>query len=419
MPQLSDRLKALGVKLGSETQSLPPARKAEQAAKFTIEKVVPGREEETPNGLTYVVDRYHPVSQPHGAASLLPALGWRTLARWAGNAELADLPNESLAFLDTETSGLAGGVGTYTFMVGISRFENDQLHLAQFFLRTPEEEPAMLLAIERFLAPCKALVTFNGKSFDAPLLNTRYTLQGWTSPLRDLAHVDLLHLARRLYRDSLASRTLGTLEANLLNVQRSEDEVPGWMIPQMYFDYLRSGDARPMYNVFYHNAVDVISMPALMSVMADTLEDPLQNNLNVSYLDHAALGRLFEDLGEPDMATRLYRSGLEGGLPDSLFWDTLERLSMLHKRRGEYEEAVFLWKKATQNNQYYAHEELAKLYEHTQIDLSEALKWTEDALQRMTAPATPPYVRAAWLPAFEHRKARLLRKIETSDGGDP
>lgn len=412
MPQLSDRLKALGVKLGSEINHPGNAPAAVRTTSYTIELVVPGREVDTPNGKAYVVEQFLPIREPHGAASLIPACGWRTLARWAGDPAWSDLPRENLAFLDTETSGLAGGTGTYTFMVGISRFEGDHLHLAQFFMRSPAEEPAMLLAIEQFLATCQVLVTFNGKSFDAPLLNSRYTLQGWRSPLRGMYHVDLLHLARRLYRDSLTSRTLGTLEVQLLNVHRSQDEVPGWMIPQMYFDYLRSGDARPMHNVFYHNSIDVISMPALMAVMSDTLEDPLQeNNLSVSYLDHAALGRLFEDLSETELASRLYLRGLEGGLPDSLFWDTLERLSYIYKRHGDYEDAIFLWKKASRHGLYYAYEELAKLYEHTLINLQEALTFTQNAIDRLNDPACPPYERNVWLQLFTHRKDRLLRKL--------
>src|SRR5512139_1946924 len=97
------------------------------------------------------------------------------------------------AFVDTETTGLAGGSGTYAFLVGVGRYEDDGFHLVQFFMRDPTEEPALLLALESYLAHCHALVTFNGKAFDAPLLNARYILQGWRSPLRDLAHIDLLH----------------------------------------------------------------------------------------------------------------------------------------------------------------------------------------------------------------------------------
>src|SRR4030067_1036414 len=141
-------------------------------------------------------------------------------------------------------------------------------------MRDPFEEPAMLLALEEFLAPCKTLVTFNGKSFDAPLLTTRYTLQGWPSPMGRMAHIDLLHLARRLWRDRLPSRTLSNLEVQILGAQRSEEEIPGWMIPQMYFDFLRDGDARPMKRVFYHNEMDVLSMAALLNLVVNLLENP-------------------------------------------------------------------------------------------------------------------------------------------------
>jgi hypothetical protein len=421
MSLISDRLSSLGAKPGSgltqpaeiEARIPPDFQPTSQLARFPIEEIVSGHEEVTPNGATYVVHRYYDVHELHGHASLIPANGWHRLARWAGDPDLADLPREALAFLDTETTGLAVGVGTYTFMVGVSRFEGDHLHLAQYFLRSPLEEPAMLLAIERFLSSCQVLVTFNGKSFDAPLLNIRYTLHGKQSHLQEIAHIDLLYLARRLYRDRLSNRKLGTLEAELLNVHRSQDEVPSWMIPQMYFDYLRSGDARPMQRVFYHNAIDLISMPALMAWMADTLEDPLQENIGrISHHEYPALGRLFEDLQEIDLAMNLYLRGLEGGLPDLLFWEILERLSFLHKRRGEYAKALDLWKKAARHGFFYAHEELAKIYEHTLNNVEEALLWTQAALERLAEPSCPTYASNEWRSQFEHRKARLLKKMD-------
>ncbi len=190
------------------------------------------------------------------------------LAEWAREPRLAELAPADFAFLDTETTGLSGGTGTYAFLVGVARFEDEGLHLAQFFMRDPSEEPGLLAALEEFLAPCQALVTFNGKAFDAPLLLTRYLCHGWQPPFQGLAHVDLLHLARRLWRDRLPSRTLTMLEAHILGAGRSEEDIPGWLIPEMYFTYLQTGDPTPLKSVFYHNAMDVISLVALMEHMS-------------------------------------------------------------------------------------------------------------------------------------------------------
>ncbi len=405
MPDLSERLKALGVKVGA--QSLPLAAPRQD---YPISQVVPGREIESKAGSTFITEQFFPTDYQHGAAGLALTASLEVLARWANAPAVASLPPQAFAFLDTETSGLAGGTGTYAFLVGLGRYEAEGFRLVQFFMRDPTEEPAMLLTLEEFLAPCHALVTFNGKSFDAPLLNTRYTLQGWRSPLRDLEHVDLLHLARRLWRDRLPSRTLGSLEVQILNAIRTTEEVPGWMIPEMYFDYLRTGDARPMKNVLYHNQMDVVSMAALLRHTAALLADPLQHP-TLDTTDLAALARLYEDLGDEDQAVHLYLTSLERGMDEPLFWDTLQRLSFLYKRRGEYDQAVPLWEKAARHGLLYAHEELAKFFEHIQHDPTQALTWTQAALSLLESPAFSRLERQTWQPELLHRQQRLEHKL--------
>ena len=144
------------------------------------------------------------------------------IAAYARAPQIANFDIEQFAFMDTETTGLGLGTGVYTFMVGIGRFEGEHFRLAQFFLREPGEETAQLAAIEEFLAPCEAWVRFNGKAFDIPLLNNRYIINGWPAPLKDAPHIDLLHLARRLWKARLPSRTLGDLEAKILGATRSQ-----------------------------------------------------------------------------------------------------------------------------------------------------------------------------------------------------
>jgi hypothetical protein len=399
------RLKALGVQVGMQNLPATPPRQD-----FPISKVVPGRIIDSRAGPTFVTEQFYPKDYLHGLQPLALTAPLEVVARWAHAPGFARMLPEALAFLDTETSGLAGGTGTYAFLVGVGRYEGDGFRLAQFFMRDPAEEPAMLLALEEFLAPCQALVTFNGKSFDAPLLNTRYALQGWRSPLRDLEHVDLLHLARRLWRDRMPSRTLGNLEVQILKTIRTAEEVPGWMIPEMYFDYLRTGDARPMKNVLYHNQIDVVSMAALLRHTAMLLTDPLATP-NVDICELAALARLYEELGEMDQAERFYCTCLERGIPEPLFWDSLERLSFLYKRGNRYEQAILLWEKAARQGLLYAHEELAKYYEHIGHDPALALKWTEQALALLGSAAYSSQERQVWQTEFIHRQERLLRKL--------
>ncbi|HSM71442.1 MAG TPA: ribonuclease H-like domain-containing protein, partial [Anaerolineales bacterium] len=236
-----------------------------------------------------------------------------------------------------------------------------------------------------------------------------YRLHQIPIPYKRYSHIDLLHLARRLWRDRLESRTLKALEEHVLGFTRSSEEVPGYEVPWLYFDYLRSGDARPLGGVFYHNAMDVVAMAALLAHMNDMLESPHGGKVEHG-LDFVALGKLFEDLGHWDDAGRLFERGLELGLDESDFGLAVKRLSILQKRRGDMGEAVRLWKDATEQGHLYAFVELAKYYEHKERNLKSALEWTESAIQCLQKADMPGYVRAHWADELEHRMKRLNRK---------
>jgi uncharacterized protein YprB with RNaseH-like and TPR domain len=407
MPTLSERLKSLGVKVGAK--DLPPPRPGKT---FPIEELVAGRSVDTGNGSTYLIEQDFPGDYVHGQFGLRITTRPFTLAEWAGVVKIADQNPEDLVFLDTETSGLAGGTGTFAFLVGVGRYTSDGFHLAQFFMRDPLEEPALLLALEAFIAPCRTIVSFNGKAFDIPLLDTRYTLQGWKSPFRDFSHVDLLHLSRRLWRDRLPSRTLANLEVQILHASRTDEEIPGWMIPQIYFDYLREGDARPLLRVFYHNAMDVVSLAALLNHTSALLEDPFSHP-TAEITDLAAVARLLEDLGHFDRAAELYQLCLSSGLPDEIHTDTLLRLALLHKHNNNYTAAVPLWEQAASRRRIYAFEELAKYFEHHALDLHLALKWTLEALEVIQTAGLPNAESLWWKSEFQHRSQRLQKKLSS------
>src|SRR5512140_1444312 len=214
---LTDKLKSLGVKTGvKELASPKPA-----SASSSIDSVVAGAFLPTPRGDVFAAEQVYQSDYLHGNAPIVCAMPLTLIAQWANDSRLAEIPLSRFAFLDTETSGLSGGTGTYAFMVGIGRFVDDQFQLRQFFMRDPAEEPAMLEAIASFLAPVQALVTFNGKAFDAPLLTTRYRLHHIPIPYEGYSHLDLLPLARRLWRDRLESRALKFLEVHVLGMTRS------------------------------------------------------------------------------------------------------------------------------------------------------------------------------------------------------
>jgi len=409
---VSEKLKLLGVKKGA-TQLPPPKPRSP----YEIDSVVAGVYHPTPLGDVFIAEQSYACDYVYGCSPLVSPSPLSMISQWSNDSRIADLPLESFAFLDTETSGLAGGTGTYAFLVGVARFIEDKFVLQQFFMRDPTEEPALLEGLARFLAPCKALVTFNGKAFDAPLLATRYSLHRMPLPYKDYAHLDLLPLARRLWRDRLESRALKYLEEHILGLKRSAEEVPGYEIPWLYFDYLRTGDARQLGGVFYHNAMDVVAMAALLAYANEMLQNPYGGNVQHG-LDFVALGKLFEDLGRWDEAARLFEYGLQFDpstgsgqhIAEADFGLAVKRLSILQKRRGDFDEAIRLWEKAAAEGHIYAYIEMAKYYEHKQRDVKTALQWTRSAWEEVQRTDLPAYMRKHWLDEIAHRLERLERK---------
>ncbi|MEK6256199.1 MAG: ribonuclease H-like domain-containing protein, partial [Chloroflexota bacterium] len=220
----------------------------------------------------------------------------------------------------------------------------------------------------------------------------------------------MLHLARRLWKNRLPSRTLVYLEEHILGEKRTEDDVPGWMIPAMYLDYIRSGDGRELQGVFYHNAMDILSMAALTNQAAHMLADPLNGNVEHGE-DLASLGMLFEDMGQIDKASQTMKQALDLELPTELYQRTLMRLARLHKRKENHDDAISLWWQAAADRQIYAHEELAKFYEHREHNFNEAIQWCNSAIAILKSSDVPRHEQVFWEPEFEHRLARLIGKL--------
>lgn len=407
MTTLSDRLKALGVQLGAG--ELKPS----VSARHSIEQVVPGRAQITDFGEAYVVERVLAPSELHGSAPLRFPAAMQRMAAWAGDTRLALIAPERFLFLDTEATGLWGS-GTMAFLIGLGRFEADgSFRHWQLFLREPAEERATLELLNAAVSSEDALVTFNGKSFDLPLLANRYLSNGARSPLRELPHIDLLHIARRLWKDLLPSRALGDLEAQLLRITRRGDEVPGWLLPQLYMDYMHTGDARPLEGAFYHNSMDVLSMASLLEHIAAKLEAPMERVEHHSEL--AAIGRLLADTGFAEEAIKVFQGTLSMELPEDKRGQLLERLAQLFRRRGNYEAALQLWEQAVKDGEIYAHVEIAKYYEHKTRDYSVAIEYTQAAIKVVKRKRGSNFERVHWEPLLESRLERLERKLENAE----
>jgi len=408
METLSDKLKSLGVHLG-----VPKPRQKPQKAFFPLEGIVSGGYRESVFGRSFVHAEEYSLDYLHGTVQICKLKPISRILAWAGLEALADVPVDSILFLDTETSGLSGGTGTLVFMVGIGFLKEDGFHVEQFFLSNPDQETVFLNSIAESLSPFSVLVTYNGKAFDAPLLNTRFDLNHIPSPIRSFSHIDLLPLARRIWKYRLGSRSLKNIEVEILRTNRTQEEIPGWEIPQIYFDYLRTEDARPLKGVFYHNAMDVLSLAALFQFLAGFTDDPFSIPAPVG-IDLVALANLYEDLGDLEAAARYYEIGLKEHLPGELHHKTLERFARMHRKNQNWEKALKLWESGCSEDDLYSLIELAKFYEHHEKSPEKALDFAEIAMRIRTANKSGSNAFAFSKLEIEKRIERLKGKIRSS-----
>jgi len=289
-------------------------------------------------------------------------------------------PPARWAFLDTETSGLAGGSGTFAFLVGVGYIAPSGFILKQFFMRDHAEEPSLLAALSEFLEPFDVLVTYNGRSFDQPLLETRYRLARRKEPFPRLQHVDLLYSARRLWRLALESCRLQELEQRILGVERHGD-VAGALIPALYFEYLRSGDFQPLQPVIYHNAIDILSLACLTAVVPVAFREP---HRLTSGPEMVGLARWLRNEGRLEDAVPLMRQAITRNLPEPLLFETIWHLADMERKLERHDAAVALWSElSTLRNPWQAQalERLAIHFEHRERNWSMALEMTLAALE--------------------------------------
>lgn len=407
-----------------------------------IEHYVDGSVQTNRAGEYFVARQALPFGRPYGKLRVgdVSVSDLRALQIFLGGEPgVGVLPDPAdLIYLDTETTGLAGGTGTCAFLIGVGAIEGSDFAVRQFFLRDYPEERAVLVALADVLAGYKGLVTFNGKTFDVPLLETRFRLARQRSPFGRMIHLDLLHPARQLWKLRLESCRLTHLEAEVLGVGRTGD-VDGSEIPGIYFDYLRSGDARGLQPVFYHNALDIITLAALTSELARIIRVEAARGIDVGQvgidvadeavpgLDLFSLSRIFERAGDRARAAAVCRRALDSGLPDSLEPRALWHLATQHRRSGQFEQAAAIWREITQRETDYfldALEQLAIHAEHRQRNAAAALEFTERALGWLGSQGGAPPRNGtvpewqAWsklerrrdLERFRHRLDRLKRK---------
>lgn len=369
-----------------------------------LEELVQGKRVANDAGEFFLMETDVPLESFHGQLSLsrLRLLEPESVGLLTGEPRLADFDLSDAVFLDTETTGLAGGTGTAAFLIGLGFVEGERFRVRQYFMRDYHEEPALLVALAEELRRFRRVVTFNGKLFDLPLLETRYRMCRSRFPLSAAPHFDLLHPARRLWKARLESCRLQSLEQALLGLRRVGD-VSGDVIPGLYFDFVRRRDARALVRVFEHNRLDIVSLFALSVLACHWVQEDLAEH----GLDCLSLGRLLERGQQGERAARAYRRSLESDDPRARV-PALLRLAAQARRASRWDEALELWHAAAASGEWRGCRELAIYHEHRTLRLDEALSWATRAVDGLLARgAAAPGVREE----LRRRQRRLERKL--------
>lgn len=339
----------------------------------------------TAAGSAFCVESLYPMDFSWGLPSLgqlatVPPHGW---SRWLPWDDSRELDPRAVAFVDTETTGLQRGTGTYAFLIGIGRLTPQGFRVRQFLLRDVYEEPAVLEAVLAELDGVCAVITYNGLRFDWPLLQTRLTMN--RLPVPPLPQLDLLYPARRLWKPTVGDCRLGSLEEAVLGITR-RDDVPGYLIPSLYFRYLQTKDPAPLAGVVRHNRWDILTTAALAAYVGQAMAQPLEAaplGRPLPGSDLLAIGCRLLERREWDEAVACLEEALRRGLPDSLQGKCRKALAAAYRRMGWEERSAHQWRALAEGGGLSPGPcvELAKYYEHRVKDLEKARLWTLRAIE--------------------------------------
>jgi uncharacterized protein len=408
LAQLKRRIANIDNKFAARGQrsALPVQPSPRPSARSFIEQWSEGQVVANEFGEHFQTERFFAGHKQHGVADIgaLSELPPDFLDALSEN-EIPNVPPERWAFLDTETTGLAGGSGTYAFLTGVGRIVPKGFRVRQFFLREYAEERSALAALAEHLSEFDVLITYNGKTYDQPLLETRYRMSRQKAPFARLGHLDLLHGARRLWKLRLESCRLVQLEQQILGFERDGD-VAGEFIPYIYFEYLRSREACALIPIFHHNAMDILTLACLTAVVPAAFRSTDAESLARAGVrrgeDLMGIARWLLTAGEHTESLVLFQRAVNAGLPDKLLFHALWQIAQLEKKLGNPHAALRGYTElAGCRNAFRASalEELAKHYEHEERNYVVALEFTRQALSHEASAG------------LTHRQQRLERRI--------
>lgn len=350
--------------------------------RYFVEEWLSGEQIETEHGTHFETEKLYDRAHRHGSIGIadltdLPA----NLLSPVSDGAISNCAPSKWAFLDTETAGLAGGAGSYAFLIGVGRIAANGFRIRQFFMRDYAEERSVLSALAAHLSEFDVLITYNGKTYDEPLLEARYRMLGLGSAFERLHHVDLLVSARRIWKLRFESCRLIDLEHQILGVER-EGDLPGELIPYVYCEYLRTREAFRLVPILHHNAVDILTLACLTAIVPRAFDSPAEAGLRHG-AEMAALGRWFLKANQLERALDLFRNAISARVADDVLFRTMWDIAAIQKKLGRHDAALrTLEDLAASPNplQAAAYEELAKHYEHRERNRALALDMTRRAL---------------------------------------
>ena len=386
-----------------------------EAGEFEVDKIIPGELLGGEEGRFFLVRRDFPLEHRQGNLELGEALqaSSKHVALSAADPDLLDFDPRTALFMDTETTGLAGGTGTVAFLVGVGYFAGDCFRLDQCFMRDYDDEGPMLAFLDERFRECGTVVGYNSKCFDLPLLRTRFIQNRLPFRLEARPHYDLVHAARRFWKRRLSDCSLGNIEREVLGIRRHGD-VPGYLIPQLWLDYLNSRDARPLESVFYHHRMDILSLVALTAWLSQCLESTGSGFEHTE--DQLSLVRVHFNQKNYVEVVRHARTYLESGSGGPLRRECLEMLGLAHKRLQEFPAMQETLELQVQEfpSDLSARLELAKLHEHRTRNLFEAERICAEAISQAGNTREANLL----VEALHRRLERIQKKLRRAGTGE-
>ncbi len=395
MKNLKAKLKSLGAELKTENSAV------EEVLETQSESYV-----DTPYGKVRCKKTVHEVNP---AFSDDVSQGIRSLGKYCRVPQVLAANPLNFVFIDLETTGLSGGAGTIPFLTGAGVLKNSKFELYQYFLESPSQEKAGLHLVKELIKDKSVVVSFNGKSFDIPLLKSRFVLHFREHPFDNMYNLDLLHIFRRLFKNRFENCSLQYLEYRILKLFRTSADIEGYLIPEMYTQYLHDRDEDFVESVLYHNEVDITSMVSLLEFLVKYLSEPCCGDYE-NLTDPLAVCRFFEFIEDTECAENMYAVYKDSPqcMNDEKFrW----HYSIMLKKSKRINEAVIVWEKMTETS-IDACCELAKYYEHRIKDFDKAMQYTYSAFDL----ALIQKKSVAVLKAIQTRMKRLEQKMKKDDG---